>query len=556
MPAGAPLLRWLVHAGWIAGYAESHARFRSAIGDVAGCQRRLLLDVLRRNADTRFGRTHRFSEIRTPAEYQSRVEIRGYDAFAPDLAAIADGATAVLTRSPVLRFQPTSGSSGGSKRIPWTADVAADFRRGVAPWLYSLYHRRPELMRGTAYWSISPPVTPARTDGKIPVGFEDDVSYLGFAARLLFNRVNAVPPAVARAATMESFKDRTLAALLANEDLALVSVWSPTFLTLLLQHFAERSEAVVSLMRREGGARGRRRAEVVRGFSGQAGLSAEWLAQAWPRLRLISCWTDGPSELHARRLQDLFPEVEIQGKGLIATEAFVSFPIEPELDPVLAIRSHFFEFVDAQHGTVHLADQLELGRSYSVIVTTGGGLYRYALGDRVRVTGFLGQAPCLRFIGRQGNVADLCGEKLEGVFVQSVMTRALAAARVTATFSLLAPSVGETGTAYTWFLEAPITLASAASLSRALEELLCENFHYAHCRRLGQLRPCRVFLIDPVATPAVETYHQTMIGRGQKLGDIKVLPLDMRSGWEIRFRGRYADGESSPRLMSDHSSAR
>ena len=39
----------------------------------------------------------------------------------------------------------------------------------------------------------------------------------------------------------------------------------------------------------------------------------------------------------------------------------------------------------------------------------------------MRVTGFIQEAPCLRFIGRQGNVSDHFGEKLEGAFVQEAV---------------------------------------------------------------------------------------------------------------------------------------
>ena len=64
----------------------------------------------------------------------------------------------------------------------------------------------------------------------------------------------------------------------------------------------------------------------------------------------------------------------LQGKGLIATEAFVSLPLLPDCDPVLAVNSHFFEFNDTETGDIRLAHEVEEGKVYSVIVTTGGGL--------------------------------------------------------------------------------------------------------------------------------------------------------------------------------------
>ena len=51
---------------------------------------------------------------------------------------------------------------------------------------------------------------------------------------------------------------------------------------------------------------------------------------------------------------------------------------------------------------------------------------RYKLGDLVRVTGFGHEAPCLRFVGREGISADLFGEKLRGSVVEELIKASLA----------------------------------------------------------------------------------------------------------------------------------
>jgi hypothetical protein len=104
----------------------------------------------------------------------------------------------------------------------------------------------------------------------------------------------------------------------------------------------------------------------------------------WPRLRLISCWADAHAALHAESLRQFLPRVPIQPKGLIATEAFVTLPFAGRHP--LAVLSHFFEFVD-HRGDALLAHELKTGAEYRVVVTTGGGLYRYCMQDRVRVDG-------------------------------------------------------------------------------------------------------------------------------------------------------------------------
>ena len=46
----------------------------------------------------------------------------------------------------------------------------------------------------------------------------------------------------------------------------------------------------------------------------------------WPNLSIISCWADGNSLSYAEKIAEFFPGVIVQPKGLLATEAIISFP--------------------------------------------------------------------------------------------------------------------------------------------------------------------------------------------------------------------------------------
>lgn len=527
-----------VNSAWIAACSRESARFTAALGRVAEAQTTILLDLLKKNAATRFGTKHGFANIRSVAEYQSQVPVAGYDALTESIEAIASGEPGVLTADRVSLFQPTSGSSAPTKLIPWTATLGREFRRGISPWLAALYRRRPALLGGTAYWSISPPTTAVRKQGRLPVGFDHDAEYLGFFGKKLFPLVSAAPPELAQCSEMHEFKMKTLAALLADENLRLISIWSPTFLTTLLEDLVARRGEILDALSRSGRAGAYDRAGYLQRIMSEFTHHVSF-EQVWPKLKVISCWTHGPSEIYAEHLQTLFPNVEIQGKGLIATEAFVSLPLHEDKDPVLAVTSHFLEFQDVANEKVFLAHELVPGKTYRVIITTGGGLYRYSLGDLVRVTGFIQDAPCMRFIGREGEVSDLFGEKLQATFVEDVIRRALAQQGLNPRFFLLAPlaeAMAKPG--YALFLEAGAGW-NAAILQRNLEAGLAENFHYKHCRRLGQLSRARIFQIDRGSLSSEAVFQQEMASRGIKLGDIKMCALDGQTGWEQRFGGQF-----------------
>jgi len=528
----------LVNGAWIASCFKHHAKFTAALGRVKAVQARYLLQLMRKNAATRFGVKHGFGRLRSVAEYQECVPVTGYEALAQGIESIASGEQGVLTADRVALFQPTSGSSSATKLIPWTTSLAREFRRGISPWVLELYRRKPKLLQGTAYWSVSPPATTPRTHGKLRVGFDHDAEYLGFLGQKLYALVSAVPPAVAHCGNPAEFKARTLVSLLADKDLGLISIWSPTFLTVLLDHFLARPEEILGALDLSESRGAKKRGAFLRSILSES-PGPIFFQRAWPKLQVISCWTHGSSEIYAENLRRLFPQVEIQGKGLVTTEAFISLPLHEEKDPVLAVNSHFLEFQDPASGRISLAHEVAVGNTYRVIVTTGGGLYRYLLGDLVQVTGFIQEAPCLRFVGREGNVSDLFGEKLQGVFVETVVRRALAYQGVRPRFFLLAPakdSISKTG--YVLFLNAE-GIPDVARLGLDLENGLAESFHYGHCRRLGQLSQARVFQISHNSLCPETVFEHEMLSRGFKAGDIKAVPLDCKSGWERRFIGQF-----------------
>jgi hypothetical protein len=235
----------------------------------------------------------------------------------------------------------------------------------------------------------------------------------------------------------------------------------------------------------------------------------------------------------------LLPNVAIEPKGLLATEAFVSFPYRDDLS-ALALGSHFFEFLDADTGDLALAQELEPGRTYSVVVTTSGGLYRYRLGDLVEVGGFAGACPLIRFVGREGDVSDLHGEKLDERFARACGEELFGRLGLEPSFWLLAP---DGGARYVLFVQIRDGEGSLSGLGEELDRLLRRNYHYDYCRRLGQLEACGAFRIAS-EIDATARFLARRVERGQRLGEIKPTVLDRRDGWAAAFAGETVPAQS------------
>lgn len=532
------MMPWLLNTAWMVACAREAWAFGRAMGSVEAAQARVLGEIVAANRETEIGRRLGFGGIGSAAAYQERVPLSGYADYAAAVERIGRGEDGVLTHQRVALLEPTSGSTGGEKLVPYTADLRGQFQRAVAAWMYDLLRRRPGLRGGRAYWSISPAVGGSRrTAGGVAVGFEEDAEYLGRASRWMVRRLLAVPGEVARVRELGAFRRATLRHLVMAEDLALVSVWSPTFLLALMEALEEGAEALAAEV--DGcGRRGRAVAAILR----ERGALAEKVGRLWPRLRLISCWADAGAARYVGAVRGLFPGVEIQAKGLLATEGCVSFPLVDAAAPVLAVRSHFFEFQETGGAErVRLAHEVEAGGRYAVILTTGGGLYRYGLRDEVEVVGRHRGCPMVRFLGKIDGTSDLVGEKLGEAHVRGVLDGVLAARGVGAGFALLTPAAG--GRHYVLYVQARgLTWAMAGGVAAALDAGLSGNPYYRYAREVGQLGMPEVVVLDAAGAGAWGLYERRCVELGQRAGDIKPVALDRRGGWEDVFACVVAEG--------------
>lgn len=525
----------LINGLWSLSATRAESAFRHALERPRETQERLLAGILERNAWTSYGRDQSFSRIRSMAEYGERVPLTAYDDYAELVARIRRGEPDVLTREPVTRLVPSSGSVGARKLIPYTRSLHREFQEGILPWIASLFRERPEIGWGPAYWSISPSIPEDEVAGEVPIGFEDDAYYLSASMRRLVRHVQAVPPGVRHVSDIETFRIVTLLFLLRARQLRLISIWHPSFLALLCREMAEQFERLIRLI-----ADGYSATELPPEENAILAAKNRTLAvelerldphrpeTIWPRLRQISCWADGQAAGAARDLAVWFPNVEIAPKGLIATEAFVSLPFEGARP--IAVRSHVFEFIDAS-GNIHAVDGLTIGGEYSVVATTGGGLYRYRLNDLVRVDGFVRRTPSIVFVGKEDNVSDLVGEKLSEGFVASALELAFRGAGAQPAFALLAPERTERGCRYTLFVESRGG-AMPATLDAEVERRLRANPHYDLARRLGQLEALAVCF---VGASAHEVFLSHRSRSGTALGSVKPSCLSTDAGWRSRF---------------------
>jgi hypothetical protein len=515
----------LLNGAFVASLWPHYRRFTRALAAPARAQQERLKELVQKNANSSFGREHGFAEIHDVAAFQRRVPARDYEGFSPYVSRIAAGEQGVLTRAPVRMLERTSGSSSQNKLIPYTQALLSEFSRATGPWLFDMYVRHPALLRGSSYWSVSPVAKKAeRTSGGLSVGLEDDTEYFSPLERWALTRLLSVPKSLVHMRDIEAWRFETCRFLLADASLAFVSVWSPSFLTILMEVMEQKLDDLLACLPLA-------RAQAIRqGVAAEGRLCSRAL---WPNLTVVSCWADGPSQDFLPELAAYFPGVTFAPKGLLATEGVVSFPFGDEGAGTLAVTSHFLEFLDVESPSAPpvLAHELRVGACYSPLLSTGGGFYRYHLKDVLECVGHTGRVPRVRFVEKLEQSSDLCGEKLHAAVVRVALERAQAELGVKARFALVAPVREERIPSYRLYLETNASDGLVARMAEHVERTLRESHHYDYCRKLGQLGALRVKRVESGA----RVYERTLRERGQRAGDVKPTCLDPASDWDRKF---------------------
>ena len=544
----------LVQTAWMGTCLGEAMRFRRAANSsLKNVQASVLREILENAAGSEFARQHGLTGVSTVKDFQNIVAINDYEDLRPFVQRIAEGRQNVLSNEKVLMFEETSGTTSGTRLIPYTRGLQQSFNRALHPWLLDLYTHATGLWGGPAYWVVTPGAAAGRTTaGGVPIGFANDSDYFGSWAKPLIGSLMAVSEDVKKQGGGQIWRYLTALSLLRCADLRLISLWNPTFFAALIRTIDEWSDRLASDLR-DGRCRtgflGPSSVDNMPAYAGKpaperaelfeeslaalrAGRPAEFAARLWPRLAAVSSWTEAEASNGAAQLRSFFPHQFWQTKGLLATEGAVTLPMSGAPAPVLAVRSAFFEFEEFEEGvgTIRLAHELATGCRYRVIMTTFGGLYRYRLHDIVEMRGWWRNLPCLAFAGKEAMVCDLSGEKLSAAHVKSILARMPGHLET----AFIAPEKPASDEPPGYLLVAAREESELAprELAEKLEAALCENIHYRWSREAGQLQSARVVLLPVSPDRLNQLRMQRIEEEGGPISTAKHGVLSRISGWE------------------------
>ena len=417
-------------------FSRSWRRFEHDVANPRETQLARLMLIVQRAADTEFGRQHGFADITTLEDYQAKVPIRAYDELEPYIRRMTEGEGNVLIGDRPPFYAQTSGTTGTPKFVPATPVYLAEYRAPRRVWIRQVMQAFPGLLRGKILSVHSPRIEGHTKDGtpfgSITVAMSGDPD-AGDVPSAVFG-VEAVPR---RVFLMEDFAKKyyVLLRLAAQEDVTLAAAVNPSTLVLLADKLDElherlardveagtleglddldeplRSE-VAAILRKNPAAAAR-----IRDSRARHGRVLP--TDVWPNIVGLLCWKGGSAPFYLSQLAELYPDRKIMDYGYVATEGGFSIPLSPEgASGVVAVGAHVLEFVPedvrAEGGSTPalLADELEIGRRYRVIVTASSGLYRYDINDVVECTGKYESTAEIAFVHKGGNMISMTGEKI------------------------------------------------------------------------------------------------------------------------------------------------
>ncbi|XP_042891583.1 GH3 domain-containing protein-like isoform X2 [Penaeus japonicus] len=411
--------------------------------DFMKVQEDFLMNVLKENRETEYGKDMSFVEMNSINSFCKLHPLTRYNHFEAYIEKIKKGEANVLTAKTPQILGVTSGTSGQSRLLPTTKDIGATFfLNGIAVIFDRMFSWKKEMFQLQRGFKIFFTPKPRESEGGIPVGPnstnpKNSQGVLHMYSTPLPAYDIMTEPEALYIQLLFALSDRNLgmveanfASLVYNAFKALEVQWPALVEDIekgrvnpdldIPSGIREKLNGILSTNPKR--AEDLKR-EFTEGFMGIA-------QRIWPHLNLVLCTTTGSQQIYADHLRKLYcAGSDIYSPLYAATEGLLGVNMHPGKEDAiynLVPRAMFYEFIPIDESSKDqpatlLSDQVKEGETYELVITNNSGLYRYRLGDVVKINSFYRKAPTVEFMYRQGQLLNVRGEKLsEEAFYQSL----------------------------------------------------------------------------------------------------------------------------------------
>lgn len=480
---------------------------------------KLLLDIIKKNKNTEYGKKHDFENIHSIKDYQDKVPFTVYDDYREYIDRIVEkGEQNLLTADKVVFFAKTSGTSGETKRIPVVKKATKSYSEVVASFMNIIRTemKKRGMRTGTGLNTVE--IEMGTTPGGIKEGL--------ISAYTLESRKFAIPIITCFPKEIFGYGEgvdmKYIKAFYALKDPDLVYMASVFMsnITDLMTYIFENYEKLINDIEkgvinekadipqelRDSLNRKLRpdpeRAAQLRKIFAEHPHSGIMKA-LWKKLCIIIGIGTGEFEGFARKLRDYCgDDVTFYYETYSSSEALIANAIEVENDDYLLITdSGFFEFIPVgeEYERPLMRHELEVGKLYEIVITNLSGLYRYRIKDVVRVTGFEGKNPLIHFAYRKNQVINITGVKLTAEHITNAIKAFEKATDIEICDYTLYPDTSHSPWRLMLFIETNKDLTSEQKVeyARIFDEKLSEmNHEHGRMLKIGETHPSVICQVE------------------------------------------------------------
>ena len=516
--------------------------------DVERIQKVLLKKLLSENANTKFGLQHKFENIQSIGEFQSKIPVHTYEDLRSWIEEQSVCKEEVLLSNPIVMFNQTSGSTAKPKWIPVTQETLDGLKNSqhLSTWLQ--YNYAPEAFEGHILGVVSP-AEEGMTEWGIPFGSASGHFYKNMPR--IVKKKYVIPHSVFEVKDYQVKYYLILLLAIQHKDITYIGSANPSTFLQLNNMLKERKEDLLNDLQSKSPDSVKSKisdslyaliSNLLKPSKGRL-LEVRELLQSddismkliWPHVKLMVTWTCGSCGIALQAALKLLPDnIKVADLGYLSSEFRGSVTYDYSTQSGLpTYKDHFYEFVlkekwERGESNFIMLHQLEKGNDYYVFITTPSGLWRYNMIDIVRVTGFLNQCPLITFQQKGNGACNITGEKL----YESQIIEAFQSMQWKAMYYQVLADVNDSR--YIGYIEwHDQPKEDQEHLSAIMDQALAKlNVEYAEKRASKRLNP---FVLKYLPSGSFTQIKKQAVEAGQKEGQFKMVMLQYKDQfkWDL-----------------------
>ncbi|KAL9371090.1 hypothetical protein Peur_036230 [Populus x canadensis] len=421
-------------------------------------QEDVLAKILTQNSEVEYLKRFNLDGAIDRETFKSKIPMIRYEDLQPEIQRIANGdRSSILSAHPISEFLTSSGTSAGERKLMPTIKQELDRRQLLYSLLMPVMNLYvPGLDKGKGLYFLF-----VKSETRTPGGLLARpvlTSYYKsdhFKTRPYdpYNVYTSPNEAILCADSFQSMYTQMLCGLLEREQVLRVgAVFASGLLRairFLQLHWLELSDDIESGMLNKKITDptvkdcmvnilkpNPKLAEFVRMECGKENWEGI-ITRIWPNTKYLDVIVTGA-------MAQYIPTLDYYSGGLpkactmyASSECYFGLNLNPMCKPsevcyTIMPNMAYFEFLphepaeisqDSTPKLVDLAD-VELGKEYELVITTYAGLYRYRVGDILRVTGFHNSAPQFHFVRRKNVLLSIDSDKTDEAELQKAVENA------------------------------------------------------------------------------------------------------------------------------------